>query len=185
VVRMSSMVTSMSRKRCVRTHLFPGTLAGVEDDERVRAWAAVLRAHAAVVTRLDKELQAERGLPLSWYDVLLSLYRARPGALRMQDLAAAVVLSRSRVSRVVDEMAAAGLVARQPNPADGRSTIVGLTDAGQPAFRRAAPVYMRGIAEHFADLLAAEELACVRTALEKVVAAHQSGSARAFGAAAP
>ena len=143
------------------------------DDERVLAWAAVLRAHAAVVTRLDKVLQRERGLALSWYDVLLSLNGAPAPGLRMQDLAAAVVLSRTRVSRVVDEMEAAGLVRRQPNPADGRSSIVGLTDAGRATFRRAAPVYLMGISDHFTGLLTADELACVRRALEKVVAAHE------------
>jgi DNA-binding MarR family transcriptional regulator len=142
------------------------------DDDEVMAWAALLRAHAAVVTRLEKELQAARGLSLAWYDVLLSLYRAPAPGLRMQDLSEAVVLSRTRVSRVVDEMAGAGLVQRRPNPSDGRSTIVVLTPEGRAAFRAAAPVYLRGIARHFTDVLTDEELACVRTALEKVVAHH-------------
>jgi DNA-binding MarR family transcriptional regulator len=162
---------------CVRTHLFRARLGFVAaDDEKVLAWAAVLRAHAAVVGRLEREMQAARGgLSLSWYDVLLSLYRAPDRRLRMQDLAAAVVLSRTRVSRVVDELDAAGLVRREPNPADGRSTLVGLTPKGRAAFRAAAPVYLRGIAQHFTDLLTEDELACVRTALEKVVAAHPDG----------
>ena len=117
-------------------------------------------------------MQAERRLALSWYDVLLSLFRAPPPGLRMQDLAEAVVLSRTRVSRVVDELEAAGLVSREPNPADGRSTIVVITRTGRATFRRAASVYLRGIAEHFADLLTSDELRCVRAALEKVVSAH-------------
>jgi DNA-binding MarR family transcriptional regulator len=143
------------------------------DDKGVEAWAALLRSHAAVVSRLEREMERERHLPLSWYDVLLSLFRApRPG-LRMQDLAEAVVLSRTRVSRVVDEMQAAGLVERLPNPADGRSTIVVITAKGRRDFRAAAPVYLRGIAEHFTGLLTAEELDCVRTALGKVAAAHR------------
>ena len=144
----------------------------MDDDDGVLAWAAVLRAHAAVVSRLERELQAERGLSLTWYDVLLSLYRGPKDGLRMNDLAESVVLSRTRVSRVVDEMEAAGLVQRLPNPADGRSTIVTLTPPGRTAFRRAAPVYLRGIAEHFTGLLDAGEIACVRAALGKVVVAH-------------
>jgi DNA-binding MarR family transcriptional regulator len=145
------------------------------DDDKVLAWAALLRAHAAVVTRLERELESARGLSLSWYDVLLSLYRAPAPGLRMQDLSEAVVLSRTRVSRVVAEMADAGLVERQPNSADGRSTIVVLTAEGRAAFRAAAPVYLRGIATHFTDVLTDDELACVRSALEKVVA-HQAGT---------
>lgn len=145
------------------------------DDRGVEAWAALLRTHAAVVGRLEREMQQERRLPLSWYDVLLSLFRAPPPGLRMQDLAEAVVLSRTRVSRVVDEMEAAGLVGRQPNPADGRSTLVAVTAKGRRQFRAAAPVYLRGIAEHFSALLTEEELECVATALGKVVAAHAPG----------
>ncbi|HEX2048427.1 MAG TPA: MarR family transcriptional regulator [Acidimicrobiales bacterium] len=142
------------------------------DDEGVRAWAALLRAHAAVVGRLEHEMQRQRRLALSWYDVLLSLFRAPAPGLRMQDLAEAVVLSRTRVSRVVDEMEVAGLVERKPNPADGRSTIVVITGKGRREFRAAAPVYLQGIAEHFSGLLTREELECVGRALEKVVAAH-------------
>jgi DNA-binding MarR family transcriptional regulator len=142
------------------------------EDRGVEAWAALLRTHAAVVGRLEREMQQERRLPLSWYDVLLSLFRAPPPGLRMQDLAEAVVLSRTRVSRVVDEMEAAGLVERKPNPADGRSTIVAVTAKGRRQFRAAAPVYLRGIAEHFSALLTAEELECVATALGKVAATH-------------
>jgi DNA-binding MarR family transcriptional regulator len=153
-----------------------------DDDDKVLAWAAVLRVHAAVVGRLDRELHAARGLSLSWYDVLLSLYRAPSAGLRMQDLSEAVVLSRTRVSRVVDEMTAAGLVERRPNPADGRSALVVLTRRGRTVFRSAAPVYRRGIAEHFTDLLSDDELACVRTALEKVVAAHGPGPTARAGA---
>lgn len=149
----------------------------MDDDDNVLAWAALLRSHAAVVTRLEHELQTARNLPLSWYDVLLSLYRAPSPGLRMQDLSEAVVLSRTRVSRVADEMVAAGLVERRPNPTDRRSTIVVLTPAGRAAFRSAAPVYLRGIARNFTYLLATDELACIRTALEKVVAYH-AGSAR-------
>ena len=156
---------------CVRTHLFPTTL-GFMEDMGVLAWAALLRAHAGVLQRLEHEMRIERHLPLSWYDVLLSLSRERRPGLRMQDLAEAVVLSRTRVSRVVDEMERAGLVQREPNPSDGRSTMVSMTRTGRTAFRDAATVYVRGISGHFANLLTTEELACVRTALEKV-AAHR------------
>jgi DNA-binding MarR family transcriptional regulator len=144
------------------------------EDTGVLAWAALLRAHAGVLDRLEQEMQAQGHLPLSWYDVMLSLSRARRPGLRMQDVAEAVVLSRTRVSRVVDEMERAGLVQREPNPADGRSTMVALTRAGRTAFRSAATVYLRGIRQHFADLLSSEDLRCVQAALEKVATAHQA-----------
>jgi DNA-binding MarR family transcriptional regulator len=90
------------------------------DDEQVRAWASVLRVHAAVVPRLERELAAV-GMPLSWYDVLLELNTAPDRRLRMTELGARAVLSRERISRVVDELERAGLVRRERNPDDGRS----------------------------------------------------------------
>jgi DNA-binding MarR family transcriptional regulator len=113
------------------------------------AWGAVLQVHAAVVPLLDQELQAAVGLPLSWYDVLLELHAARDQKLRMTDLGERVVLSRTRVSRLVDEIARAGLVVREQNPQDGRSAYATLTAEGLKRYRKAAPVYLAAIEQHF------------------------------------
>ncbi len=66
------------------------------------------RAQARLVPLLDREVQAATGLPLNWYDVLLELHSAG-GRLTMTEVADRVVLSRTRVSRLVDELAHAGL----------------------------------------------------------------------------
>ena len=81
-------------------------------------------------------------MPLSWYDVLLELNAAPQRRLRMLELGEAVVLSRTRVSRIVDELVAAGYVTKVPNPEDGRSAFTELTATGRAAFRKAAPVYL-------------------------------------------
>jgi DNA-binding MarR family transcriptional regulator len=82
------------------------------------AWAALLRGHAALVPVLDKELQSACGLPLTWYDVLLELNAAPGRRLSMGELGEAAVVSRSRVSRVVDQLVAEGLVTREAHPGD-------------------------------------------------------------------
>ena len=112
--------------------------------DSVRAWAGVLRLHSQVLPLLDREVTAQGGLPLSWYDVLRELASAC-GRLRMSELGKRVVLSRTRVSRIVDELAAAGLVQREANPDDGRSSFAVLTPEGRARQRAAAPVYLRGI----------------------------------------
>lgn len=137
------------------------------------AWGAVLRVHAKVVPVLDRELHDETGLPLTWYDVLLELNSAPERRLRMTDLGERVVLSRTRISRLVDEMALAGLVGKQPNPTDRRSAYATISEAGRARLRKAAPVYLRGIEEHFSRHLTAMELATLIAALEKV---HAAGS---------
>lgn len=143
-----------------------------DEELGVEAWAALLRTHATVVRTLERELEARTGLPLSWYDVLLELNAAEDRRLRMQQLSQRVVLSRTRVSRLVDEMARSGLVDKVPDPHDGRATLAVVTPAGRAALRRAAPVYLAGIDEHFTSHLDEAALRTIRAALGRVLEAH-------------
>lgn len=154
----------------MRTH--KSCYAAVMSDTSVAAWAALLRVHAALVPRLDRELQAACRLPLTWYDVLLELNSAPGRRLSMGELGAVAVVSRSRVSRVVDQLAAEGLVTREANPDDRRSAFATITEAGRDRLRAAAPVYLDGIERHFSARLSTAEARGVATALEKVLAAR-------------
>ncbi|HEV8172391.1 MAG TPA: helix-turn-helix domain-containing protein [Actinoplanes sp.] len=132
------------------------------------AWAALLRVHATLVPALDRELQAAHGLPLSWYDVLLELNSAPERRLTMGELGEVAVVSRSRVSRVVDELVRAGLVSRETNPADGRSAYAVITEAGRRRLRAAAPTYLGGIQRLFTSKLTGREAQTIARALGKV-----------------
>jgi DNA-binding MarR family transcriptional regulator len=107
---------------------------------------------------------------LSWYDVLLELAAAPGGRLTMGELAQRVVLSRTRVSRIVDELVAAGLVGREGNPDDGRSAFAMLTADGLARYRAAAPHYLASIETEFASGLTDGELGAVAAALHTVLA---------------
>ena len=131
-----------------------------------------MRTSAAVLPKLDRELQARCQLPLTWYDVLLELHYAPDHSMTMGELGRASVVSRSRVSRVVDELAAEGLVERRANPNDRRSAVAVLTSAGRSRFRRAAPVYAKGIEEHFGAHLQGREALVLVKALRRVVEAE-------------
>ena len=134
-------------------------------------WGALLKVHAALVPRLDRELQDAHGLPLTWYDVLLELNSAPDRRLTMGQLGAVAAVSRTRVSRVVDELVRAGLVTREANPDDGRSAFAALTPAGRTALRKAAPTYLAAVQREFADHLTAREAEVLAGALRKVLAA--------------
>src|SRR3954470_19322882 len=138
-------------------------------------WGALLKVHAALVPRLDRELQEAHGLPLTWYDVLLELNTAPDRRLTMGQLGSVAAVSRSRVSRVVDELVRAGLVAREPNPDDGRSAFAALTPAGRAALHKAAPTYVAAVNREFADHLTAREAETMAQALRKVLAAGPRG----------
>ncbi len=155
-----------------RTPQPASTAQGVDLDEgRLAAWRAFPTAHAAVVGRLEQELAAAEVIPLTWYDVLIELYEAPDRRLRLHELADAVVLSRSGLTRLVDRLAAADLLQREPDPADRRGAFAVLTPEGAAALRRAWPVYARGIAAHFARHLNDEEARTLTAALERVRAA--------------
>lgn len=144
-------------------------LPGGLQREGLAAWRALLTAQAAVVGRIERDLAgAGDVVPLTWYDVLLELNAAPGGRLRQRDLAREVLLTRSGISRLVDRLEGAGLLRREPNPADRRGDLVALTTAGRVALERTWPAYARGIQEHFARHLSPDEARTVATALARV-----------------
>lgn len=132
------------------------------------AWRALLGTYIAVRERLSEELETERGMPLTWYELLLRLYHAPDRRLRMQDLASGAFLSKSGLTQAVTAMEEAGLVAREPVPGDRRGAYATITAAGCRAFRRAAPVHLRGLQEHFGAHLTPEEARQIVRGLNRV-----------------
>jgi DNA-binding MarR family transcriptional regulator len=119
-------------------------------EQQMAAWRSFLSTHAALIDCLAKEMEAETGLPLNWYEVLLYLFEADDQRLRMHELANSLLLSRSAATRFVDRMEQAGLVERVQCPSDRRGTFVSMTRRGMDAFHEAAPFHLRGIERHFA-----------------------------------
>jgi DNA-binding MarR family transcriptional regulator len=142
------------------------------DDAGLNAWRAMLLAYNAAMRAIDEDLEASGSIPLTWYDVLLELNAAADGRLRMQELADRVVLSRTRVSRLVDEMVIDNLVVKVRDDADRRVVWAQITDVGRKSFRQTAPRYLRGIEQHFSSHLTNTERKVLATALGKVTAAH-------------
>ncbi len=138
----------------------------------VSAWAALLRTHAAVLPKLERAL-LPTGLPLTWYDVLLVVNAAPERRLRMTELGQQAVVSRERVSRVVTELQRAGLVVREANPDDKRSSFTVITPEGRKRLRTSAPIYLKAIEEHFLSRLSDEESRVIAQALGRVVSAEE------------
>jgi DNA-binding MarR family transcriptional regulator len=129
--------------------------------------------YADLVPVFDRQLRHAAGLSLAWYDVLLELNAAPDRKLQMGQLAEKVVLSRTRVSRLVDELERSGLVTRASNPADGRSAHAEITKAGRDRLRAAAPIYLAAIHDHFSRHMTDKELDLVGNLLWSVHAAYQ------------
>src|SRR6266511_3970998 len=131
------------------------------------AWHTLLRAHATLVRQLETDLEKETGLALADFDVLAQLARAG-GELRMTELAARALISRSGMTRRVARLVTEGLVRRANADADARGVVVALTDAGVARLTETAPVHLRGVSELFLAQLDDQQLAVLKNALDKV-----------------
>ena len=140
---------------------------GLPDRRGLEAWGSLLRAHATMMRRLETDLAQATGLALADFDVLAQLARAG-GELRMTELANRALISRSGMTRRVSRLVAEGLVERATVDADARAVVVSLTDAGVARLTETAPVHVRGVAELFVAQLDDQELAILKSALDKV-----------------
>ena len=111
---------------------------------------------------------ASEGLPLAWYEVLLVLDSVPEGALRLQRLMDTVLMTKSGVSRLVDRMETAGLVARSGCPSDRRGAFAVITEQGREKLRRAMPIHSGGIDRHLAKVLDPEQAARLRDSLSAI-----------------
>ncbi len=139
----------------------------IPSQKALGAWQALLTAHATLLRRLETDLERETGLALADFDVLAQLAFAE-GQLRMSDLAARALISRSGMTRRVARLVGEGLVDRSGAPADARGVIVTLTRKGQERLLSTMPVHARGITELFVNHLSEDELSNLESALGKV-----------------
>ena len=97
----------------------------------------MLQANTRLTERINAELEAEAGLPLSWFEVLAKLSWAPESCSRMGALADDLLLSRGGTTRLIARMEEAGLVRREVPAHDRRATYAHVTDKGQEALERA------------------------------------------------
>jgi DNA-binding MarR family transcriptional regulator len=140
---------------------------GLPNRGGLEAWSSLLRAHATLMRRLETDLERATGLPLADFDVLAQLADAG-GELRMTELANRALISRSGMTRRVGRLVEEGLVRRANVDADARGVVVSLTGAGVARLTETAPVHLRGVSELFVAHLDDQELAVLKSALDKV-----------------
>ncbi|MGH8969623.1 MAG: MarR family winged helix-turn-helix transcriptional regulator [Actinomycetes bacterium] len=136
---------------------------------QMAAWRRFLRAHSVVIRALEADLLAEQQLPLASYDVLVQLVEAPERRLRMTELAARVLLSRSGLTRLVDRLEREGLVRREACDSDARGLFAVLTDDGLARLRRATPTHLRGVRDYAVGRLDDDDLAVLDRILARML----------------
>lgn len=122
-------------------------------DATLLAWTRFLRAHAAITRELSSRLEAQHGLTLSDYDVLLQLYQAPERRMRRVDIARSVLLTASGITRLLDGLERSGLVEKGQCETDARVTYAVLTEEGRRKVEAARSSHLADVEELFGSRL--------------------------------
>jgi DNA-binding MarR family transcriptional regulator len=133
-----------------------------------RAWRAFQHAHHRLDVHLNRGLQ-HSGLSGADYQILAVLSEHDGERMPARDLGNALGWEKSRVSHQVRRMQQDGLICREPNPDDARSTMVCLLPAGRAAIEKAAAGHVEDVRRNFIDLLTPAELDMLATLNERVL----------------
>ena len=133
----------------------------------VDAWEALFRAQVAVLRQLHDEFPSDE-VSFNEYDVLFNLARQPGRGSRLRDLNRHLLLTQPSVSRLVDRLVGRDLVTKQPDPADGRGTIVSLTTTGYSVFRKVAMVHAESISARVGGTLTIDELRTLTVLCDKL-----------------
>lgn len=112
-------------------------------------WRATMRIMTVLPSHLDTDLVRGAGLTASEYTALMNLSEVADHELRMTDLARATGLSTSRTTRLVDDLRGRGLVTKETNSADARSTRARITSNGMAKVRFAREVRLESLRRRF------------------------------------
>ena len=133
-----------------------------------RHWRSWIAAAQLVLDQLDRDLQADHGLTLADYEILVRLSDTPDRRLRMSELAEVTLSSRSRLSHQVDRMQTAGLIERQPCTDDRRGYFAVMTDHGWSTLVSAAPDHVTSVRRHLVDVLTPAEFSSLGAASAKI-----------------
>jgi DNA-binding MarR family transcriptional regulator len=164
------------------TSLIPGSMEAMAGQwltaDEQRAWRAYVRAGTLLNAQLNRQLQADSGLSLREYEVLVQLSEAPHGKLRPFQLGLALDWEQSRLSHMLARMTRRGFIARQDCPGDRRGAVVALTRAGRAAIESAAPGHAAAVRRLVFDQMDSEQTTAFGQAFEAIVAALEDSRPR-------
>jgi DNA-binding MarR family transcriptional regulator len=143
---------------------------GDDDSRWMPVWLGLIRTYARLWDQLEAQLRRDHGLTIARYDVLAQL-DAAGGRLGLSDLAAAIVLSPSGLSKLLDRMQASGLIRRDPDPRDARSTFAQITPRGRALVKQARRSHHALLRRRFGSALDDGDVSDLTRIVERIGAA--------------
>jgi DNA-binding MarR family transcriptional regulator len=125
--------------------------------------------NAQLTAHLHRQLQAESGLSLADFEVLVRLTDRADRRARVLELAADLQWEKSRLSHHLVRMQRRGLVAREECPEDARGSFVALTPRGLDAIERAAPAHVATVRAVVFDQLTDAEVEALAGIAQRVL----------------
>ena len=148
-------------------------MMGRQRRERMReAWGWMLFAHAKVLRALEADLLEQHDLPITWFDVMNRLREAPGQRLRMHELEAASLFTKSGLTRLVDRIEDAGFVRRERSPEDRRGVHVVMTTAGNAKIGAVWEDHVTSIHRHFGQHLDDADAAAIERVARKILAGN-------------
>jgi DNA-binding MarR family transcriptional regulator len=142
---------------------------------RANAFLGLVRAGYALDRELDAELERAHGIGLRAFEILLFLAVFVPGgALRIGELIERTPLSQSRVSRLVGELEAKGLLRRAAADSDRRGVRVSITARGIETFKAAQDTHLAGLDQRLFSRLTDSDIRQLARITSKIL--HEDGS---------
>lgn len=136
-------------------------------DEEQSAWRTHLDVNRLLMYQLERDLQPF-GLTMNDYEILVNLSESEEHRMRMSELAARTLQSKSRLSHQITRMENAGLVRRESCESDKRGLFAVLTGDGWETMRKVAPHHVDSVRRHFIGLMRPEELSALHRSLAPV-----------------
>lgn len=138
------------------------------EEQFTLAWTGLHVTHSRLIKCLEQELFGKHGIGLSGYKLLARLVDAEDGHARMSELADDALLSPSRVSRLVDQLADGGHVERKRCPTDSRVVWAAITDAGREFLGEVHATYVETVEREFFDRLSERDVKALARAFSNL-----------------
>jgi DNA-binding MarR family transcriptional regulator len=150
-------------------------------ERSLEVFARLMQAHASLQRVLNAQLQADHGLTVTDYGVLLRLARTPEHRLRRTDLAEATALTASGITRLLGGLEAAGLVKTVACEADRRVSWAVLTDVGRKRLTDASPGHLAAIRAVLGERYSDDELSVLAELLSRLPGVDASGESCSAG----
>jgi len=141
--------------------------AALCDDTAIHAFGVTVEAVTRLNRSFDRRLRFECGISIAWFEALLRIGR-HGGSMTMSELASQLSLTNGGVTRMIDKMAQAGLIRREPCPGDRRVAYAVLTPAGIDKWHEASLVHVDDLRRNFTSQMAPDELEAVVAVMDRI-----------------